>query len=66
MTLLKVFEAVDGPIEEEGCLLGGPVCRISAACPARALADDVRELVVSRLQRLTLHDIDLSELITES
>lgn len=63
--LLDVLVAVDGPITEEGCLLGQPVCHKPDSCPVRGLNDQVRELVVDRLAALTLADIDLSDLIQE-
>ena len=65
-SLLDVLVAVDGPITEEGCLLGRPACDTPDACPVRNLNHQVRELVVGKLGELTLADIDLSDLLEET
>ncbi len=60
MMLLQVFEAVDGPIAEETCLLDHPVCGTPEACPVRGLASEIRDLVVQRLGDLSLMDLDMT------
>ncbi len=64
--LLDVLVAVDGPITEEGCLLGRPACSHPEGCPVRSLNHQVRDLVVEKLSGLTLADIDLSDLLQET
>lgn len=65
-SLLDVLVAVDGPIVEEGCLLGRPACHTPGACPVRGLNHQVRDLVVGKLGELSLADIDLSDLLQET
>jgi Rrf2 family protein len=65
INLLSVFEAVDGPVGMESCLLGGPVCGTPAGCAVRQLATDVRTMVVERLGGLSLMDLDMGTLSTE-
>ncbi len=65
-TLLDVLVAVDGPITEEGCMLGRPACHTPDACPVRSLNHQVRDLVVGKLSDLTIADIDLSDLLQET
>ncbi len=66
ISLLEIFTTIDGPVEEETCFLGTPVCETPDECPVRGLSAQVRELVVGQLGGLTLADIDLSGLLTES
>jgi Rrf2 family protein len=43
VTLLQVYEAIEGPIEPPGCLLGAPVCRLKTCMLGGLLAEvDVR------------------------
>ena len=63
MTLLEVLEVVDGPIEEEPCLLGAPTCTAPGGCAIRRLNAQVQSLVVERLGDLTVSDFDLSDLL---
>ena len=65
MTLLEVLEVVDGPIEDEPCLLGAPTCTAPGGCAIRRLNAQVKELVTERLGDLTVSDFDLSDLLPE-
>lgn len=57
-TLLEVYEAVEGPLAKQGCLLGRPACSGPCALGGllRRLGDDVR----AYLARTTLGDLAAS------
>ncbi len=54
-TLLEVYEAVEGPLAQQGCLLGRPACAGPCALGGllRRMGDDVR----AYLARTTLGDL---------
>ena len=55
-SLLAVLEAIDGPIEPAGCLLGREVCMVRR-CWLSALERDARELVERHLGTVMLTDV---------
>ncbi len=52
VTLLEVYEAVDGPLSDTSCLLGTPVC--GGHCLLGDLLEQVNRLVRERLSQTTL------------
>lgn len=65
LTVLQVIEAIDGPLGDDSCLLGRPVCNSPADCAMRLLAAEVRELVTRRLGKSTLDDFDFADLFPD-
>ena len=65
LTLLEVLEVVDGPIEDEPCLLGAPACTAPGGCALRRLNAQVQKMVIERLGDLTVGDFDLSDLLSD-
>lgn len=63
VTLLEIYEALDGPLAEETCLLARPACGEPGACAVRGLNAEIRALVVERLSGLKLSHFDLSDLV---
>ncbi len=59
ITLLEIFEAVDGPLEEQGCLLGQSVCGLSQ-CRLQSLANRVAKMVADELGQIRLKDLPIS------
>lgn len=57
VTLLQVFEAIEGPLARQGCLLGAPVCR-GQRCMLGPLLHSVEQEVREYLSTHRLSDID--------
>ncbi len=58
LTLLDVYEAIDGPLASTGCLLGRPVCSASGeGCILGDLIENVNEKVRQTLASTRLADI---------
>ena len=55
ITLLEVVEAVDGPMDSGGCLLGKPVCGRSS-CLFTDLMEQTSSLVRGSLRKLSLEE----------
>jgi Rrf2 family protein len=55
LSLLEIYEAIEGPVETDRCLFDIPVCRPST-CPLASLLCDVNEKIVSTLASTTLSD----------
>lgn len=53
ITFLEIVEAVDGPMEVPGCLLGNPICP-AGQCRLSGLHAEVVGLVASHLRNITL------------
>ncbi len=58
ITLLKVYEAVEGVIEVKHCLLGAPVCG-KKRCPLGGLFEKVSREVAEMLSKTTLHEFNV-------
>ncbi len=56
ITLLEVYEAVEGPLERAECLFGRPVCR-GAECICGDLLSDVSERTRRRLAGTRLSEL---------
>jgi len=56
ITLLEVIEALQGPFESAGCLLGKPVCA-RGACLFAGLERELIETIERHLAPLTLEDL---------
>ncbi len=55
VTLLDVFEAIEGPLSTEDCLFGLPVC--DGRCMLGTLIDQVNETIRRELGRKKLSDL---------
>ena len=56
ITLLEVYEAIEGPLEDVGCLLGKPVCR-PGACILGDLLESVNKQVRDYLENARLSEL---------
>lgn len=56
MSLRSVYEAVEGPLDDSGCLMGVPMCR-SAACPLASLLGQVESRIAEGLSGVTLAEL---------
>jgi Rrf2 family protein len=54
ITLLEVYEAIDGPLATGGCLLGHPICRGENYCMLGGLVASLNSQVREHLSRATL------------
>ena len=54
ITLLEVYEAIDGPLATAGCLLGHPVCRGENYCMLGGLVSALNRQVKDYLKGATL------------
>ena len=57
-TALQVLEAIDGPFETQGCMLGKPICDMQY-CIFGDLYEEVRQLLLNRFAAVKLEDIKL-------
>jgi len=57
-TALQVLEAIDGPFQEKGCLLGDPICDMQS-CIFGDLYQDMRQRLVDRFRMVKVGDIKL-------
>ena len=55
ITLLDIYQAVEGPAEEQGCLLGRPACQ--GGCALGGLRHLLGAEVVGQLARTSLGDL---------
>jgi len=60
ITILEIYEAVDGPLKTHGCLLGRPVCPPGAHCVLGNLTQSVARQMRHYMSSSTLADIMLS------
>lgn len=58
LTVLDIFEAVDGTLGGEGCLLGSPECLTPGSCGVRALINEINGDVRERLSGIRLTDVN--------
>jgi Rrf2 family protein len=58
ITLREVYEAIEGPLQIETCMLGTPVCD-GKACPLGGLFDRLSVDVLRTLEGMTLESIKL-------
>ena len=58
ITLLEVYESVDGAISVTHCLLGAPVCG-KKCCPLGKLFEKVTREVAEKLSETTLHEFNV-------
>ena len=56
-SVLQVFEAIEGPIREEHCMLRIPLCSPARQCIMGRLVQDVQEMVRDRFSKTTLGDM---------
>lgn len=63
ITLLEIFEAIDGPLEPSRCLLGRGQCQVEN-CLLGCLVDQVNQLVRSHFERITLDQLAQIGLLT--
>ncbi len=56
VTLLDVYEALEGPLRQDGCLFAEPVCR-RTHCILGDLVEHVRNEVHNRFESTTLNDV---------
>ncbi|MBT3219260.1 MAG: Rrf2 family transcriptional regulator [Proteobacteria bacterium] len=66
ISVLDVWEAIDGPLGKPGCLLDHPHCPAAATCPMHGLEGVLHRKVRDTLATTLLSDIDLSKLLTQS
>lgn len=66
VSLLEIYEALDGPVDQETCLLSTPACVDPGGCAVRSLNAEIHSLVQARLGGLKLSDFDLSDLVDRS
>jgi Rrf2 family protein len=57
ITLLDIYEAIEGPLRQRECLLGRPVCR--SKCILGGLMGELHEKVYSHFSRTLLSDFTL-------
>lgn len=57
LSLLRVYEAVEGPIRAEGCLLGAPACRHGDRCIMGGLLCEAAELLRNHLAGTKVSDL---------
>jgi Rrf2 family protein len=60
VTLREVYEAMEGPLKIQTCMLGTPVCD-RRSCPLGSLFDRLSEDVFRTLEGMTLEDIELQQ-----
>jgi Rrf2 family protein len=60
ITLREVYEAMEGPLRIQTCMLGAPVCE-RTDCPLGSLFDRLSEDVFNTLERMTLEEIELQK-----
>jgi Rrf2 family protein len=58
ISLREVYEAIEGRLEVERCMLGSPVCS-KPDCPLGSLFARLSDDVMQTLERMTLADIEL-------
>jgi Rrf2 family protein len=56
VTLLQIYEALQGPLRLDGCLFDQPVCQ-QVHCVLGGLVEKVRNDVHSHMAQTTLHDV---------
>ena len=56
VSLLRVYEAVDGALTGSGCLMGVPMCR-GTECPLSSLLGEVEARIAEGLSAVTLADL---------
>ncbi len=57
ITLLEVFETMEGPLEETRCLLDKPVCDGKTCCMLGSLLHDVHKRVYDHMAGTTLDEL---------
>jgi Rrf2 family protein len=56
ITLLDVYEAIEGPLHPNQCLLGRPKCEIHS-CVLGQMVDQVNDLVEKHLTSITINNL---------
>ncbi len=56
VTLLEIYEAVEGPLEEAGCLLGDPICD-GTSCILGEVVQSIHRELRGYLQKTTLSEL---------
>jgi len=57
LTMLEIWEAIDGPMDNETCLLGHPECLAPEGCQLSQMVGRVREEVREDLSSTVLSDL---------
>ncbi len=60
VTMLQIYEALQGPLRLDGCLFDQPICR-QVQCVLGGLVEKVRHDVHSHMAHTTLHDVRTRE-----
>lgn len=63
VSVLDVWEAMDGPLRRADCLLEHSCCDAPGDCHARALGSELSEIIRSRLGGMKLSDLDPKSVI---
>ncbi len=58
LSVLDVWEAVDGPVRRADCLMDHTCCAAPGECHVRALSADLAAEILARLDGMKLSDID--------
>jgi len=58
LTMLEIWEAIDGPMDTETCLLGHPECISPDGCQLSQVVGKVRDEVREELSQTVLSDIN--------
>ncbi|MGC9327990.1 MAG: RrF2 family transcriptional regulator [Candidatus Hinthialibacter sp.] len=61
ITLMQIYEAIDGPLETTHCMLGRSTCRVKH-CRLSELVKEVNHVVRRHFEKITLADLAKSEL----
>ena len=56
VTLLAIYEAVEGPLQESGCLLGDPICD-RTRCVLGEVVQSIHQQLRDYLQKTTLAEL---------
>jgi len=57
ITLLDIFEAIEGKFVLVDCINSKNTCTMIATCPTRDTWSEIRDAVVAILNRTTIHDL---------
>lgn len=57
ITLLKIIEAIQGPLHLNRCLFNPKICPLKKKCPVSAELKKLQNNINSHLKRLTLNDL---------
>ncbi|MBN2326051.1 MAG: Rrf2 family transcriptional regulator [Candidatus Omnitrophica bacterium] len=61
ITLMQIYEAIDGPLETRRCMLGRSTCRVQD-CLLGELVEEVNQLVRRHFEKITLAELAKTDL----